>query len=137
MNNCIEVEATLEKLDTVLEFVEVNLEAMDCPMKVAMKIAVCVEELYVNIANYAYDGQIGKCRIDIEYDEKLPWRVRISLTDSGKYFNPLDKEAPDITLDVEEREIGGLGIFMVKNIMDNISYERKQENNIIIMEKNW
>ncbi len=137
MNNCIEVEATLEKLDTVLEFVEVNLEAMDCPMKVAMKIAVCVEELYVNIANYAYDGQIGKCRIDIEYDEKLPCRVRISLTDSGKYFNPLDKEAPDITLDVEEREIGGLGIFMVKNIMDNISYERKQENNIIIMEKNW
>ena len=137
MNNCIEVEATLENLDTILGFVEENLEAIDCPMKVAMKIAVCVEELYVNVANYAYDGRVGKCRVDLEYDERLPGRVKISLTDSGKYFNPLEKDDPDTTLDVEEREIGGLGIFMVKSIIDNISYERKQENNIIIMEKNW
>lgn len=133
----ITVKATLDNLDTVLGFIEVNLESIKCPMKIAMKIAVCVEELFVNVANYAYEGCVGDCVISIENNDNNPSKVKITLVDQGKNFNPLEKEDPDTTLDVEQREIGGLGIFMVKNIMDAIFYERKEGNNIIIVEKSW
>ncbi len=137
MNNEITLKASMDNLDKALGFVEEQLEEAGCPMKISMKIAVCVEELFVNIVNYAYDGEEGECQLAVEIDENQPHKVRLTLSDSGKSFNPLEKEDPDTTLDAEERDIGGLGIFMVKNIMDTISYERKDENNIIIMEKNW
>ena len=126
MKKEINVEATMENLDTVLGFIEENLELAKCPMKIAMKMTVCVEELFVNIANYAYDGLVGPL------DKAI-----ITLSDQGKAFNPLEKEDPDTTLSADERKIGGLGIFMVKNIVDKIYYERKGENNTIIMEKTW
>ncbi len=137
MKKELNVKATLENLHTVLGFIEENLELVECPMKIAMKIVVCVEELYVNVASYAYEGVSGDCRLELVVDDATPNRVNITILDEGKPFNPLEKEDPDTTLDADEREIGGLGIFMVKNIMDTISYERKGENNIIIMEKSW
>lgn len=137
MKKELKIEANLDNLDLVLGFIEENLELAECPMKIAMKIVVCVEELYVNVASYAYDGASGDCTLYFEQDEKTPNRISITIEDKGKPFNPLEKADPDTTLDAEEREIGGLGIFMVKNIMDNIIYERKQKNNIIIMEKTW
>ncbi len=133
----IVLKASMDNLDKALGFVEEQLEVVECPMKIAMKIVVCVEELFVNVANYAYEDVIGDCTICVENDDQQPDRVKITMTDSGKIFNPLEKEDPDTTLGVEEREIGGLGIFMVKNIMDSIYYARKEENNIIIMEKSW
>ncbi len=137
MKKTINVQATLDNLDTVIDFVEENLGIFECPMKIAMKIAVCVEELYVNVASYAYNGHKGNCIVTIEDDEKTRNNIRITIEDEGIPFNPLEKQDPDVTLDSESREIGGLGIFMVKSIMDNIYYERKEENNIIIMEKSW
>ena len=137
MNKEINVEATMDNLDTVLGFIEENLELADCPMKIAMKIAVCVEELFVNVVNYAYEGFVGKCKITFDALDDDENKVVISISDQGKEFNPLEKADPDTTLDADEREIGGLGIFMVKNIMDHISYERSGGNNIIIMEKSW
>ncbi|MBE5954801.1 MAG: ATP-binding protein [Lachnospiraceae bacterium] len=137
MNKEINVRSTMDNLDTVLGFIEGNLEMAECPMKIAMKIAVCVEELYVNVVNYAYDGQEGACRIEFRFEENTPNKAVITIVDQGKPFNPLEKEDPNTTLDAEERDIGGLGIFMVKNIMDTIIYERKEEKNIIIMEKSW
>ena len=137
MKKELNVKATLENLHTVLGFIEENLELVECPMKIAMKIVVCVEEIYVNVASYAYDEASGDCRLELVVDDATPNRVNITILDEGKPFNPLEKEDPDTTLDADEREIGGLGIFMVKNIMDTISYERKGENNIIIMEKSW
>lgn len=143
MTKDITVRATLENLDTVLGFVEENLEMVQCPMKIAMKITVCIEELFVNVASYAYDGSDGPCKILMESDdgsesnESNSCKIRITISDNGKAFNPLEKEDPDTTLDAEEREVGGLGIFMVKNIMDKIHYERNQGYNIIIMEKSW
>ena len=137
MNKEINVEATMDNLDTVLGFIEENLELADCPMKIAMKIAVCVEELFVNVVNYAYEGFVGKCKITFDALDDDENKVVISISDQGKEFNPLEKADPDTTLDADEREIGGLGIFMVKNIMNHIYYERSGENNIIIMEKSW
>ena len=137
MKKEINVEATMENLDTVLGFIEENLELAKCPMKIAMKMTVCVEELFVNIANYAYDGLVGPCSISFEVCDNTLDKAIITLSDQGKAFNPLEKEDPDTTLSADEREIGGLGIFMVKNIVDKIYYERKGENNTIIMEKTW
>lgn len=137
MNKEINVEATMDNLDAVLGFIEENLELADCPMKIAMKIVVCVEELFVNVVNYAYEGFVGKCKITFEALDNDENKVVISISDQGKEFNPLEKADPDTTLDADEREIGGLGIFMVKNIMNHIYYERSGENNIIIMEKSW
>lgn len=137
MEKQINVRSTMDNLDTVIGFIEENLELAECPMKIAMKIAVCVEELFVNVVNYAYDGEIGDCQVSFFIDDSLGNKVIIKISDQGKAFNPLEKEDPDISLSAEERKIGGLGIFMVKNIMDTISYERKEENNIIIMEKTW
>ena len=137
MKKTINVQATLDNLDTVIGFVEENLVAFECPTKIAMKIVVCVEELYVNIASYAYEGNEGNCTLTVENDGIAKNKVKITLVDGGIPFNPIEKENPDTNLDAVDREIGGLGIFMVKNIMDNIYYERKEENNIIIMEKSW
>jgi len=137
MNNKITMKATMDNLDYVLEFVERNLNTTDCPMKITMKIVLCIEELYVNIVNYAYDGYEGDCTICMEVPDDIPNKVKITITDQGKYFNLLEQENPDITLDADERDIGGLGIFMVKSTMDKIDYERKEGDNVIVLEKSW
>ena len=136
MNYGITLEATIDNLNVVIAFVENNLEQLDCPAKVAMKIAVCVEELFVNIVNYAYEDCQGECSVTVQ-DINDSNGAKIIIKDEGVPFNPLEKENPDTTLGADEREIGGLGIFMVKSIMDEIYYERSNDNNIIIMEKCW
>lgn len=125
----IEVDATLENLPKVMEFVDQNLEELDCDMKSQMKIDISVEELYVNIAHYAYHDAIGKATITFEYLEDSQ-SVRIQLMDRGIHYDPLAKEDPDITLSAEEREIGGLGILMVKKNMDDVQYQYLDGQNV-------
>lgn len=131
------VKAKLENLDTVIGFLEEELEGAECPMKISLKIQVCLEELFVNVANYAYGDSEGECTIGIitkKAEDKYMVTVRIE--DSGKPFNPLEKEDPDITLSAEERQIGGLGIYMVKKTMDDVYYENNGKN-IFTMVKSW
>lgn len=128
------IDANLENLDNVLQFVEGSLEIAECPMKVIMQIAVCVEEVFVNVANYAYGDKQGDCTITVEIQDN---NAKITLIDRGIPFNPLAKEDPDITLSADERQIGGLGIFMVKKSMDKVFYSNDDGNNIFIMEKSW
>ena len=132
------IEATLENLDTVLGFVEDSLSVTSCPIKLIMQIVLCIEELFVNVASYAYDNQEGNCTINMEtqYDEKNGI-VTLQIIDSGKQFNPLDKEDPDITLSADERQIGGLGIFMVKKSMDKVTYSYENKKNNLKLEKSW
>ena len=134
----ITVEASMEYLDKVTSFVEAFLEDYACPIKIAMKILLCVEELYANFVNYAYGSKDGNCTIELEgkaYETEN--EVCICMRDQGVPFDPFAKEDPDITLSVDEREIGGLGIYMVKNIMDTVSYEYKQQENIVTITKKW
>lgn len=134
----ITVEASMEYLDKVTSFVEAFLEDYACPIKIAMKILLCVEELYANVVNYAYGSKDGNCTIELEgkaYETEN--EVCICMRDQGVPFDPFAKEDPDITLSVDEREIGGLGIYMVKNIMDTVSYEYKQQENIVTITKKW
>ena len=100
-----------------------------------MQIDVAVEELFVNISNYAYNPSVGSATVCVDVVEE-PLSVVITFIDHGKQYDPLAKEDPDITLSAEERQIGGLGIYMVKKSMDNISYEYKEGQNILKIQKN-
>jgi len=130
----ITIEARLENLDEMLAFVDGCLEEMDCPMKTQLQIDVAAEEIFVNVASYAYQPGVGSATIKVE-QEQDPRAVVITFSDHGVPYNPLAKEDPDITLSAEERKIGGLGIFMVKKSMDDMSYEYKDEMNILRIKK--
>ena len=123
----ITVEASMENLDKITSFVEAFLDDYACPMK-----------LYANVVNYAYGSRGGNCTIELEGKAyETEHEVCICMRDQGVPFDPFAKEDPDITLSADEREIGGLGIYMVKTIMDIVSYEYKQQENIVTMIKKW
>ncbi len=127
------VEATLENIPAVTAFVDERLETLDCPMKAQMQIDVAIDELFSNIARYAYDPSgPATVRVDVDRD---PLAVRITFIDHGKPYDPLAKADPDVTLSAEDRPIGGLGIFMVKKTMDDVRYEYKDGQNILTVEK--
>ena len=128
------IEAKDENLDTVIAFVEEQLEAYGCPMKTMMQVDIAVEEIFVNIAHYAYNPAVGAATIRAEVTED-PLQVSITFVDNGIPYDPLAKEDPDITLAAEDRQIGGLGIFMVKKSMDDMTYEYKDGQNILTIKK--
>ena len=129
------LDATVENISTVTAFVDEELEKIDCPMKAQMQIDIAIDEVFSNIAHYAYQPSVGSATVKIEVIEE-PMSVVITFIDGGTPYNPLEKEDPDITLSAEEREIGGLGIFMVKKSMDSIDYEYKDGQNILRIKKN-
>ena len=100
-----------------------------------MQIDIAVEEIFVNIASYAYPNGDGTATISVS-ESTSPTAIRITFVDSGIPYNPLAKEDPDITLGAEEREIGGLGIFMVKKSMDDVNYEYTHGHNRLTLVKN-
>ena len=129
------IAATVENIEVVTDFVNEQLEAFDCPMKAQMQIDIAIDELFGNIAHYAYNPEIGDATVRVEVIED-PLAVVITFIDKGVPYDPLAKDDPDITLSAEERQIGGLGIFMVKKTMDEITYEYKEGQNILKIRKN-
>ena len=129
------VEAKIENIEAVTDFVNEQLEALDCPMKAQMQIDIAIDELFGNVAHYAYNPEIGKATVRVEVIED-PLAVTITFIDNGVPYDPLAKADPDTTLSAEEREIGGLGIYMVKKSMDEITYEYKDGQNILAIKKN-
>ena len=130
----ITVEALVENLQTVTDFATEQLEMRDCPMKASMQLELVIEEIFVNIANYAYHPEIGSATFCMEFEEN-PSAVRMTFIDGGKPYNPLENDDPDTTLDIDERDIGGLGVFLVKKNVDEISYEYAGGKNILRMKK--
>ncbi len=130
----LKVDAKRENLEEVLAFVDKELEIANCSMKTQMKIDVAVEEIFVNIANYAYAPETGSAliRIETQYDAN---RVEITFHDWGMPYDPLAKPDPDITLSAAERQIGGLGIFMVKKSMDDMKYSYVDGQNVLTIVK--
>ena len=129
------LSATVENIETVTEFVNAQLELLDCPIKAQMQIDIAIDELFGNIAHYAYNTEVGSATVRVEVSE-APLAVIITFIDNGVPYDPLGKDDPDITLSAEEREIGGLGIYMVKKSMDEITYEYKDGQNILKIKKN-
>ena len=130
----LNIAATVENIETVTDFVNEQLEALDCPMKAQMQIDIAIDELFGNIAQYAYNPEVGDATVRVEVIED-PLAVVITFIDKGVPYDPLAKADPNITLSAEEREIGGLGIFMVKKTMDEITYEYKDGMNILAIKK--
>ncbi len=130
----LELEAKTDNLDQVLEFVDSTLEEVECSIKTQTQIDIAVEEIFVNIAHYAYNNVIGNATILVEMNTD-PLTISITFIDNGTPYDPLAKADPDVTLSAEEREIGGLGIFMVKKTMDDIKYEYKDGKNILTLRK--
>lgn len=126
--------AKIEALSDVLGYVEQTLENLECPMKTQMAICVAIEEVFVNVAHYAYGSGEGDMELAIGF-EKESRTVTFRMTDKGIPFDPLQKPDPDITLSAEEREIGGLGIFIAKKTMDSICYAYENGENILTMTK--
>jgi anti-sigma regulatory factor (Ser/Thr protein kinase) len=130
----LEIEAATESLPDVQAFVEERMEGADCPMKAMMQIGVAVEEIFVNIAHYAYAPGKGSATVRVEVSGE-PIAVTITFIDRGVPYDPLAKPDPDVTLSAEERQIGGLGIFMVKKSMDECYYERSGDKNVFTLVK--
>ena len=126
--------AKTEALLDVLGFVEEQLEKHECPMKIQTAICVAIEEVFVNVARYAYGEGEGDVTFAVDFDEETR-NITFRMADKGVAFNPLNKPDPDITLSAEEREIGGLGIFITKKTMDLVTYAYENGENILTMIK--
>jgi anti-sigma regulatory factor (Ser/Thr protein kinase) len=129
------IAATVENIETVTDFVNEQLEALDCPRKTQMQIDIAIDELFGNIAHYAYNPDVGEATVRVEVVGE-PLTVVITFIDKGVPYDPLAKADPDTTLSAEERDIGGLGIYMVKKSMDDVTYEYKDGQNILKIKKN-
>ncbi len=128
------IDAAVENIPAVTAFVEEQLEQYNCPMKAQMQIDIAIDELFSNIAQYAYTPNTGKATVRVEVTEN-PMVVVITFIDNGIPYDPLAKADPNVSLPADEREIGGLGIFMVKKSMDEITYEYKDGQNILKIKK--
>lgn len=128
------VAATVENIEIVTSFVDEQLEELNCPMKAQMQIDIAIDELFGNIAHYAYTPDVGNATVRVEVVED-PLSVVITFIDEGVPYDPLAAADPDVTLSAEERAIGGLGVFMVKKSMDEITYRYENGSNILSIRK--
>lgn len=126
--------AKTENIEKITAFVDGQLETYDCPPKAKIQIDIAIDELFGNIAQYAYNPGEGPATVRVEVTEN-PLSVILTFIDKGVPYNPLEKSDPDISLSAEDRQIGGLGIYMVKKTMDEIVYEYKDGQNILKVKK--
>ena len=132
--NEITLEATRPNVGRAVDFVSAAAEELPFSLKEKNQIEIAVDEIVCNVASYAYDGSSGTFNLKVSTDQI---GMIITVTDSGIPYNPLEKEDPDVTLSADERGIGGYGIFIVKKIMDDVSYEYKDGKNILTMKKRF
>ena len=130
----LDIPAQRENLSEVLKFIDVELEQLGCSMRLQTAIDVAVEEIFVNISSYAYDPEVGQATIRVDVSED-PLTIEIGFIDSGTPYDPLAKPDPNMKIPIRERKKGGLGIYMVKKSMDDISYEYKDGKNILTIKK--
>ena len=132
--NKLTVPAKIENLQRVMDFLSDQLNYIEYAMKSRLQLELSIEEAYVNIVNYAYKSQDGKVVICCDIDEH-PLQVTMQFIDCGIPYNPLRNEDPDVSSDLEEKEIGGLGIFLIKKNVDHIAYEHRNGKNILTIQK--
>lgn len=128
------MKAKTEQLDALLAMLNADLEEAGCPTELVISIGICAEEIFVNVAHYGYPEGSGDVFVIEEIKDQT---ITLELQDWGKPYNPLEREDPDITLSAEERQVGGLGIYMVRNMMDGVTYEYKDGKNCLKMWKKW
>ena len=122
-----------DKSSEIIEFVMSSPDIPDDDV-LKFKLRLSIEEAVENVVRYAYDGGIGWLEAGTSLDQDS-LVLTIELRDAGVPFNPLEKEDPDVTLSAEERNVGGLGIFLCKKMMDSIDYRYEDGNNVLTMTK--
>jgi anti-sigma regulatory factor (Ser/Thr protein kinase) len=130
----LKLEASIDNIAPVTDWVNEILEQSDCPVKIQLQIDVAIDEIVTNIASYAYGAEGGDFSVQAEIRNE-PRQLELRFIDSGIPFDPLQKADPDTSLSAEERQIGGLGIYLVRSIMDQVTYSRKEGKNILSMTK--
>lgn len=122
----------ISEIPRLTEWIEMLGESMELPMPAVFQVNLALEEAVVNVMNYAYPGETGRpVTLSVDGDSKL---MTFQLMDEGIAFDPTSHEAPDLTLSAEERPIGGLGIFLVEELMKEVRYERSEDGkNILTM----
>lgn len=130
----LSVDATIENITPVTRFVNGELEQLRCPERVQRQIDVAIDELFGNIAQYAYNPDVGPATVRVEVTEK-PLAVVITFIDHGMPYDPLSRDDPDVHAPLEARTAGGLGIFLVRQTMDDVTYEYKNGQNILTIRK--
>lgn len=128
----LKVAAKKELVEEVTEFVDGLLEAHNCSAMAQAQIDIAVDELFTNIASYAYGGETGEAVIEVDFPDGF---AEITFRDWGESFNPLDCPDPDVTLPPEDRPIGGLGIFIVKKKMDSVTYRYEDGQNVLTIRR--
>lgn len=130
----ITLRATFDNVEKVTDFINNELEQLNCPINIQMLIDIVIDEVFSNIVRYAYSPDTGDATVRFDAEEN-PLRVVMTFIDSGKPFNPLDTDDPDVTLPASERKEGGLGIFIVKKTMDSVTYSYRDGQNILTIRK--
>jgi len=131
----ITLDAVVKNVPELTDFIDRELEAVGCPLRKQMQLDIAVDEIFSNVAYYAYPSGTGKVTVAFDYEEETRTVILI-FRDSGIPYNPMNAKEPDVTLSAEERQIGGLGIFMVKKSMDAMIYEYRDGMNILTLRKN-
>lgn len=134
MKREVSIQTKTEQLDRLLALIDGDLKEAGCPEDVMISVGICAEEIFVNVAHYGYPDGTGEVHVIEEIEGQT---VTLELQDSGTPYNPLLREEPDITLPAKERQVGGLGIFMVRGMMDGVSYEYRDGHNCLKMWKSW
>ena len=130
------VPAKKDLIDSMIDPILDSLKEVEASGKVIYQLHLTLEEIFVNIVNYAYDEEGGN--VDISYHLDIENRnVKITITDKGKEFDPLKVEEPSFEGTAKERKIGGLGIYIVKNLVDDIEYHRFNNQNVLEITKNY
>ena len=130
MSETLELKALVENFTKLLDWWHNVASSWNLASESINKIDICLEEIFVNVASYAYSDEPGMVSI---FAEKSDSEISIKFEDAGIEYNPLQKEDPDITLSFEERPVGGLGIFMVKELSKSIEYERIDSKNVLTL----
>ena len=128
------VTAILENFGMVADFVDEELEKRNVPMAAEAQIDIALDEIYTNVAKYAYGDEVGEVTVRLDFSDDVS-EVRMTVSDAGIPYDPLQQEDPDVSLEADERQIGGLGIYLVKQLMDEVSYEYRGGMNILRIRK--
>lgn len=130
------VEAVPENVDAVIDFIGEVLDHSGCGFSDKMAINVAADEIFANIAHYAYSGQTGDVDVSIAVTDE-PRTAKIVFSDSGVPFDPLSAAEPDAVQSIDECEIGGMGIHIVKKTMDAVDYRYADGRNILTIAKRF
>ena len=130
----ITIEAAVENIEVVTDFITAELESVGCPIKALTQISIAIDELFGNIAKYAYSPDVGKATVQLAVEDE-PLSVIITFIDNGRPFDPLRHADPDVHASADDRTPGGLGIYLVKKSMDLVEYEYNNGRNILKIKK--